>query len=250
MRMERDGELAIVRMEAGKANAMTRAMLDGLCECWDEVAETDARAIVLTGDGRAFSAGLALPELIELERPAMREAIDRFTRAMVRVFATELPVVAAIDGHAIAGGCVLACQCDARIAADAALRIGLNEVQLGIGFPAIVLEPLRLFLPPASFGAVGLEGRLFAPAEARALGLVDEVVPPAELHARACARARTLASVPSSAFAQVKAAWRGPAMDAMARGGDDVRERWLDTWFAPEAQARLRATVIRLTSRA
>ena len=249
MRIERDGEVAILRMEAGKANAMTRTMLDVLSARWDEVCEGEARAIVLTGDGRAFSAGLALPELIDLDRAGMREAIDRFTSVMVRVFTTDRPVVAAIDGHAIAGGCVLACQCDARIAADVPSRIGLNEVQLGIGMPAVVLEPLRLFLPPASFSAVGLEGGLFAPAEAHALGLVDEIASSPDLLARACARARALAAAPRSAFAQVKAAWRHPAMAAIARDGDEVRERWLDTWFQPEAQDRLRATVARITSR-
>lgn len=250
MRIERDGEVAILFMEAGKANAMTRTMLDALLSCWDEACRSDARAIVLTGDGRSFCAGLALTELIELDRAAMREAIDRFTAVMVRVFSTDRPVVAAIDGHAIAGGCVLACQCDARIAAEVPARIGLNEVQLGIGMPAIVLEPLRLFLPPASFNAVGLEGRLFSPSEAQALGLVDRVVSRDELLGAACERARVLASVPTTAYAQVKAAWRGPAMAAIARDGHDVRERWLDTWFHAEAQARLRATVARLTARA
>lgn len=250
MRIERDGELAILRMEAGKANAMTHAMLDGLAARLEEALSSDARAIVLTGDGKAFSAGLALTELIDLDRAAMREAIDRFTRVMVTLFTAERPIVAAIDGHAIAGGCVLACQCDVRLVADTPLRIGLNEVQLGIGMPAVVLEPLRTFLPPASFLPVVLEGKLFAPAEAHALGLVDEVVPAGELHARACGRARELAAVPGAAFAQVKGAWRHAAALAMARDGDDVRERWLDTWFADEAQARLRAVVARIASRA
>jgi enoyl-CoA hydratase/carnithine racemase len=249
MRIERDGELAIIRMEAGKANSMSREMLAKLVDLFDELERTDARAAVLTGDGRSFSAGLALPRLIDLDRAEMRDFIDRFADAMARVFRVALPVVAALDGHAIAGGCVLACQCDVRIAADANLRIGLNEVQLGIGMPAVVLEPLRLLLPPSSFVKVGLEGVLSTPADAHRLGLVDEVVEPARLLSRACERAHELAAIPKDAFAQVKLAWRRPALDAIAKDGDDVREHWLDTWFSPDAQARLRATVARLQQR-
>lgn len=250
MRIERDGEIAIVRMEAGKANSMSPEMLPRLVALCDEVERSDARAIVLTGDGRSFSAGLALPALIDLDRATMRGFMDVFADAMTRVFRIGLPVVAAIDGHAIAGGCVLASQCDVRIAADASLKIGLNEVQLGIGMPAVVLEPLRLLLPGSSFVRVGLEGGLFSPTDALRLGLVDEIVAPARLLARACERARELAAIPKHAFAQVKLAWRQPAFDAIAKDGDDVRERWLDTWFSPDAQTRLRATVDRLRQRA
>lgn len=249
MRIERDGELAIVRMEAGKANSMSREMLGRLVELWDELERTDARAAVITGDGRSFCAGLALTTLIELDRAEMRGFIDLFSDAMARLFRLARPVVAAIEGHAIAGGCVLATLCDARIAADAPSKIGLNEVQLGIGLPAIVLEPLRLVIPPASFVHIALEGGLFAPADALRLGLVDEVVAPDRLLPRAIERARELAAIPAAAYAQVKLGWRGPALELVARDGDDVRERWLDTWFSTDAQQRLRATVDRLRAR-
>jgi enoyl-CoA hydratase len=249
MRIERDGELAIVRMEAGKANSMSRDMLARLLELAIELDAGDARGVVLTGDGRSFCAGLALTTLIDLDRASMRGFIDGFSDAMTRWFRLGVPVVAAIDGHAIAGGCVLACQCDVRIAADGPARIGINEVQLGIGVPAVVLEPLRLLLPPASFVPVALEGKLFAPADALRVGLVDEVVAPAELLPRAIERARELAALPSAAFAQVKLGWRGAAIEAIARDNDDVRERWLDTWFSTDAQQRLRAVVDRLRSK-
>src|SRR5687767_8894181 len=117
MHIELEHELAVLHMHAGKANSMSPALVRRLSELCAEVEASDARALVITGDGRAFSAGLALPELIDLDRNVMRAFMDEFKHAMLRVFQLPMPVVAAIDGHAIAGGCVLASQCDVRIAA-------------------------------------------------------------------------------------------------------------------------------------
>ena len=249
MQLEHDREITILRMQAGKANAMNPELVRRLAALCEEVEASDARALVITGDGRSFSAGLALPQLIELDRAAMRAFMAEFKRAMLRVFALPMPVVAAIDGHAIAGGCVLASQCDVRIAADRALKIGVNEVQLGIGLPAVVIETLRLILPAPSLVPVALAGGLFEPREAMAVALIDEVIATEQLLARACEWARELAAVPRAAYAQVKLAWRRPAIEAIERSDDALAEQWLDTWYSAEAQTRLRAIVERLRAK-
>src|SRR5262249_35642165 len=151
----------VLRMIAGKANALTMQLLDTLGRAIDDAAA--ARALVITGDGTAFSAGLALPELIDLDRSTMAGLIDHFEQTMRRVLTFPRATVAAINGHAFAGGCVLALMCDARVMAAGTAQIGLNEVQLGIGLPAIVVEPLRARVSPAALGAIALEGRLFSP---------------------------------------------------------------------------------------
>jgi enoyl-CoA hydratase len=250
MHIERERELAILHMRAGKANAMNPNLVHRLAELCVEIEAGNARALVITGDGRAFSAGLALPELIDLDRDAMGEFMVAFKRAMLRIFALPMPVVAAIDGHAIAGGCVLASQCDVRLAADRPMKIGINEVQLGIGLPAIVLESLRLFLPASSLLDVALQGGLFEPHDALALGLIDEIVAPEQLLERASERARELAGVPRAAYGQVKLGWRRPAIEAIERTDAALAEQWLDTWFSDEAQVRLRAVVERVRKRA
>jgi enoyl-CoA hydratase len=247
--IERVEEVAVIRLRGGRANAMSTPLLDALTRVVDQVTASDARAAVVTGEGNAFSAGLALPDLVELDRPAMAEFIDGFAVAMRRVLECPMPVVAAINGHAIAGGCVLALMCDARLAAAGAAKIGLNEVQLGIGLPAVVVEPLRARVPPASLTPIALEGRLYGVEDACAAGLVDEVVAPRELEARARARAAELGRASRAAYAQVKRALIRPAVEAIDRVGVAEREAWLDTWFSPPAQALLRAAVARITSR-
>jgi Delta3-Delta2-enoyl-CoA isomerase len=237
----------LIRLHGGKANAMTRELLDTIERAIDEFERGPAPAGVVVGYERFFSAGLALPALIDLDRPAMQTFIERFSAVMMRVFACEKPLIAAINGHAIAGGCVLALMCDWRIAADEpAIRIGLNETQLGIGLPAIVLEPLRAQVPPTSLVPIALEGRLFPPAEAVEFGLVDEVAPAADLVARAEHRARALAEIPAVAASQVKRALRAPVLEAVLRTQELETIRWLDTWFSEAARTRLRAAVEKL----
>jgi enoyl-CoA hydratase len=246
MHVERQGQIAILRIQTGKGNAMSTAMLTALAGAVADATSADTTALVITGDGAFFSAGLALTEIVDLDRDAMRTFIDLFASAMRAVLTAPLPTVAAINGHAIAGGCVLALQCDARVCAAAPMKIGLNEVQIGIGLPAAVVEPLRLRVAPASFVPVALEGTLFEPARAKELGLVDELVAPAELLPRAVARAAELARAPRAAYAQVKGSLIRPALAAIDAHGAAEREAWLDTWYAPGAQRILRETVARL----
>lgn len=245
MRIERKGSVLVLRLENGKANAISPAFVEKLEGLLGQIG--DARAAVMIGQGSAFCAGLDLPSLVDLDRRTMRGFIGRFDAVMLRVFELGVPLVAAVNGHAIAGGCVLALQADVRLGADVEkARIGLNETQLGIGLPAAVVETLRWQVPGPSLAPIALEGRLFAPREALRLGLLHELVPEAELLDIAVARAQALAALPPAGARMAKASLRRPAAAAARELEDAEAERWIDTWFAPESQARLRETVARL----
>lgn len=246
--IERTDGVATVRMQGGKANALGAAMLDAIERAFDQVEASDAAGVVVTGSGTAFCAGLALPELIDLDRPAMTAHITRFETVMRRIFTCRLATVAAINGHAIAGGCVIALMCDARIMAATDAKIGLNEVQLGIGLPALVIEPLRLRVPATALVSIALAGRLFDPGSAEAIGLIDAVVAPGGLATAARDRASELAGAPA-AYAQIKHALLRPALAAIDAHAGAERAAWLDTWFSDHAQRTLRAAVARITAR-
>jgi enoyl-CoA hydratase len=239
-------DVAILRLQGGKANAIDAALLDTLEQLIDGFVAGPARAAVLTGYDRFFSAGLALPSLIDLDRATMGRFIARFSDVMLRVFSCPKPIVAAINGHAIAGGCVLALLCDWRVMVQDSAKIGLNETQLGIGLPTVVLEPLRLQVAASALLTVAYEGRIVAPAEALELGLVDELAPAAALEPRALGRARALAAVPAPALAQVKLGLRRDAIAAIRQHAADENERWLDTWFSPPARQLLAKAVAQL----
>jgi enoyl-CoA hydratase len=231
-------------MRAGKANAMSERLLEAIDTVMEEV--DDADAVVITGDGNAFSAGLALPELIDLDREGMLHVIAMLEKAMKRVLTFPRATVAAINGHAIAGGCVLALMSDVRVMA--AGNIGLTEAQLGIGLPSIVVEPLRMRVPATSLGPIALEGRLFAPKEALRVGLVDEVVDPSKLESRALELAARRAAAPL-AYAQIKAALLAPVLQMWNRRHETERDAWLETWFSEHAQRALREAVSRITKK-
>lgn len=245
--------VTVMTLADGKANAFDAAMLDAISRTIDTVVAEGARALVITGDGGFFSGGLALPAIIDLDRAAMRTLMDTLKSAMLRVLQAPLPVVAAINGNAIAGGCVLALMCDERImvshGAKATPQIGLKEAQLGLGLPAVVLEVARARVPVASHTRVMLQGELFDPRAALAVGLVDDVVAPEQFEARALERAAVLAGTEPTAYAQIKRALTRPLVETIARHDEEEAEAWLATWFAPEAQRRLRATVDRITKK-
>jgi enoyl-CoA hydratase len=248
MELHRDGDVALLRMSSGKANAIGPAFLARLGALLDDL--RDARALVFIGQPGFFSAGLDLPSLIELDQRAMAAFIDSFGETMLRVFELPLPVVAAVNGHAIAGGCVLALQADHRVMGDdPKARIGLNEVQLGIGLPPVVMETLRLQVPPTSIPTIALEGRLSTAVEALGLGLVHELAPPAHLEERALGKARSMSKLAGSAFRQIKKAYRAPAVAAVRAASTDV-ESWTSTWFSEGGQQLLRAAVDRLKKKA
>lgn len=245
--LREDEGITWLTMAAGKANAIDGPFLDALAAALGRVQRERPRALLITGSGTTFCAGLALPTMVELTRDELRDVMQRFTDVMRQVLELPLPTVAAINGPAIAGGCVLALMCDQRVmvgdGTKGAPRIGLNESQLGIGLPAVVVEVARHKLPPTSFVPVALAGALFEATRALDFGLVDEVTTPAELHDRAMTRARAMTASGPEAYAQIKRAWNRPVLDALTGTDAHALEAWLDTWFSADGQARLRAIV-------
>jgi enoyl-CoA hydratase len=188
---------------------------------------------VLTGQGRSFSAGIdtkVVPTYTEEERRAASGAIDATVSA---VYGAPVPIVAALNGHALAGGLVLALACDARVASTGGYRLALNEAAARVPFPAGPLAVVRAELDPSVARDLRLTSRSVWPEEALALRIVDELVDPAALLETALERARQLAA--QSAFAVVKRQLRGALATELERtaiAGDDpllsggpVRER-------------------------
>jgi enoyl-CoA hydratase len=242
----RHGGTAEIRLSCGRANALNPRSLAVLAAAFDEVAAGDARGIVLTGYDGFFSAGLDLVELYDLDPSTMDGFVTDFDRLMLRVFAEPRPVVAAINGHAIAGGCILALACDVRVLAAGDARVGLNEIRLGLPFPASALAIARHAVPTEHLQTILYGGQLYQPADALARGLVDGIES-GEVTAAARVVCEQLAERPAGAFATIKAGLKGPAIRRAGEAQGALRAAFVEAWFAPdgrrligEARTRLR----------
>ena len=248
MKIETHGDVAVVRLEAGKANAMNTALLDGIDALLDEVEASDARAVVLTGYDRFFCAGLDLVSLSKLDRAGMDAFMRHFERVMPRIFFLPLPVVAAVNGHAVAGGCVLALQADLRVMAAGA-KMGLNEIALGVGLPPSVVVSLQHRVGPHAAFEIVMTGQLYDAEIAHEKDLVDEVAPPDQVLERSIELAQLLAGKPGPAYRHTKAGLRAEARRRLEASGEEPLETWLDTWFSDESQELVAAAVAQLTKK-
>jgi enoyl-CoA hydratase len=239
------GGIAIVKMIHGKANALDIEFCEALAAQFEALCGADTRAVVLTGQGQMFSAGVNLIRLSKGGADYVRRFLPALHRLYDTVFFFPKPVVAAVNGHAIAGGCVLQACADRRIAARDGGRIGVTELLVGVPFPPLAFEVMRFASPPRYLADGMFSGATFAPDVALARGLVDELADGSALLDGAVAAAETLAALSPPAFAQTKQQIRQGVTDALERHGSRVAAAAEDIWTAPETLDRIRDYVSR-----
>jgi enoyl-CoA hydratase len=250
LRLERHGALAVLRLDKSRGNAIDEPLIEALGEAVNEVASDDGtRGVLLaSAHSRLFCPGLDLVALIEYDRPAMERFMTRFEEASLALYALGKPVVAAVAGAAVAGGCILALTADLRLLRRGSL-IGLNEVRVGVPLPWWVVVLLRESLSPVAFTSVALLGHNFTDEEARATGLVHEVLPGEGFESGALARLEELAHRDAHALGTTKAWLRRSALDKMRANADERQSAFLDAWFSPGAQRKIREAVDSLAAR-
>lgn len=211
---ETDG-VSVLRIEHGKANALDVELCAALTQALGSA--KDRRALVLTGTDRMFSAGVDLFRLLREGEGYATELITGLDACLIELFTFPRPVVAAVNGHAIAGGCVLVAACDRRIMTSGKAKIGITELPVGVPFPVVPLEVMRAGVPPQHMAELVYLGQTYAPTRALELGLVDALVDPEEVLPRALEAANTLARIPAATFAMTKRQLREPAMHTIER---------------------------------
>jgi enoyl-CoA hydratase/carnithine racemase len=235
--------IAVLTMRHGKANALDSELCATLSERFAALREGDARAVVLTGQGRIFSAGVDLKRLSEGGAGYIREFLPLLHRLYETVFFHPKPVIAAINGHAVAGGCILACCADRRLMARAAGRIGVTELLVGVPFPALAFEILRFAVPPRYLPEFSFSGATYATDAALDRGWIDEVAEPETLIEDALGVAQELALLSPLAFAQTKRQMRAGVAARYAQSGAVTDAAVTDIWCADETLSAIRAYV-------
>jgi enoyl-CoA hydratase/carnithine racemase len=237
-----------LRLARPPANALGPELLAALGEALSRAPSEGVSAVILSGAPGRFSGGMDVPALLAMDRAGLTATWGSFF-SVVRALATyPLPVVAALTGHSPAGGTVLSLFADYRIFADGPFVVGLNEVQVGLPVPSCLLQALTFVVGVRQAARLATCGLLVGPAEARAVGLVDEVVAVSDVVPRALAWLGDLLGRPRHAMLATRARARAPLAAAAAEMTPALIEDVVAAWQTDECQRTMRALAARLKS--
>ena len=237
-------ELALAR---APVNALNPDLCSQLADAVRGSIADGAGGIVLSGGPKVFSAGLDVPHLLGLgdDRAAVRDAWARFFDAVRAIGESPVPVVAAIAGHAPAGGCVLALCCDYRVMAEGPFRIGLNETQVGLVAPEGIQHLLRRVVGAYRAERMLIAGEMVDSARAFEIGLVDELAAIDAVGTRALTWLNALLALPRQPMLRTRAIARADLVAALQPERIGL-EHFLDAWMEPDTQAGLKAMLARI----
>lgn len=229
-----------VRLAHGKANALDLELAVEIESTFRDLAENDAGAVILTGSGTIFSAGVDLFRVLEEGASYVLQFLPIFDSMIRAVFRLPKPLVCAVNGHAIAGGGLLALCGDVRLMGEGTGRIGLPELLVGVPFPPYALEIARLSMSPRGVERLVYSGATVGPEEAVELGLIDRAVPADALESKAREEAIGLAGIEREAFALTKAQLRSRADEIVKSLGSEAESRTMELWTSDATHRRIR----------
>jgi enoyl-CoA hydratase len=238
-RRDSDG-IRTLKLAHGKVSAMDLELGEALIAEFKDAAAPSVTAVIVTGTGGSFSAGVDLFRLIKDGPEYARRFVPVLDEFLLATLTFPKPVVAAINGHAIAGGCILAAACDHRIMTEGNGRIGIPELAVGVPFPALPLQIMAARLADGPLRDLVFSGRTVQIDEAKTMGLIDEKCPSGMLLDRATEVALKLASIPPGAFALTKEAFYSPILER-ARRLADLNARVEDAWLQQHTYDAIRA---------
>ena len=242
---EQRDDIAILTLAHGKANLLDVEFCRAVAAALDECAVSSARAAVIIAEGTIFSAGVDLRRLVDGGHRYAEEFLPALGHAFDVAFAFPKPLVAAVNGHAIAGGCILANAADRRLMARGTGRIGVPELLVGVPFPTVALEIMRQHVPPPHLAALIFSGETVVADRAVELGVVDAAVDPDRLLDEAVGAAKAMAALPPAAFAITKKQLRAPALARIREGRERFDAAIHEYWAAPGTLDTVRAYVQR-----
>ena len=233
IQMETSAGIITLRLNRPPANALDLAFLTALGDAFSELENRkDLGALIITGTGRFFSAGLDLKAIPDYSADEQRALAHQLNRMVGRLYGLPLPVVAAVNGHSIAGGVIIALCCDYRIAAAGDYKIGLTEARVGVPFPVAPMAVVQGELSQPAARISVLLARNLTPPEALSQGLIDELQPAEQLLARATEIAAEMAALPRSTYGRIKRQLRAAALaridDAVTNQNEPVLDAWLN----------------------
>ncbi len=213
IQIERVGQIAVLRIDRPPANAIDLGLAGEFATALERIKTSDAiGALVVTGAGNCFSAGLDLKVLPTYDREQQQAMVMQLNRVFGGLYGLPFPAIAAVNGHAIAGGMILTLACDYRIGAEGNYKLGLAEIRVGVPFPVAAMAIVRSELSHPVARKMVLTARNSSPGDALSMGVLDELQPPERLLPRAIEVATEMAALPRSIYGLIKRQLRGAAL--------------------------------------
>lgn len=225
----------IVRMvlNRGNVNAINSQVVEEMHGALADIEnDPDTKVIIITGKGKFFSFGFDIPEFLSYSREKFADYLIQFTDLYTYMFLYPKPIVAALNGHAIAGGCMLALACDLRIMVSGKAKISLNEIGFGSSVFAGSTEMLRFCVGSKNATKILYSGAMYTAEEAKVLGLIDEVTAEEDLIHEATKLALGLSEKPGSAFTSIKLLLRKSVAEEMQLKEKDSIKGFLEIWYS------------------
>lgn len=236
--IETAGEIAVLRMDRPPANAIDLALANEFESSLAAIENNDEiHALIITGAGSCFSAGLDLKVVPTYDQGQQQEMVMQVNRLFGRLYGLPLPTIAAVNGHAIAGGVILTLACDYRIGAEGSYKLGLAEMRVGVPFPVAAMAIVQSELSKPVARTMVLTARNSSPQGGLSSGVLDELQPPDRLLARAMEVAEEMAALPRAAYRRIKRQLRAAALERIDDVINNRNEPMLDSWLSAETRA-------------
>lgn len=247
VQVSRSEGVGTISLTRGKLNPLNEPLVEELHQCLRDLEEDPkVRAVIVTAQGKFFSFGFDIVEFLTYPREPFIRYLKTFTDLYTYLFLFPKPVVAALNGHAIAAGCTLVMACDYRIMATGKAKIAMNEITLGLSVFAGSIEMLKFCVGPRKAECILAGGAMYSARQASKLGLIDQVSPVEQLAEEARTRAKEFAKRDPLAFRSIKALLRRPIAEEMMRREKESILEFARMWHGDAARKSLgKLTVVR-----
>lgn len=240
LQLEKEEGIVIVTLTRGKVNALNVHVIEEMTDCFNTIADDpEVKAVIITGKGKFFSFGFDIPEFLHYPKEDFVRYLNKFTDFYTALFLYPKPVIAALNGHTIAGGCMIAISCDYRIMTSGKAKIALNEINFGSSLFAGSVEMMKLLLGQRKAEEAIYSGAMYSASEAYQLGLIDRVSTTEQIGSEAKNVARMYASKDGVAFKSIKNLLRKPAAEEMRKRERDSIREFVDIWYSENTWEKL-----------
>lgn len=235
IQIEKVDQIAVLRIDRPPANAIDLELADEFATALEGIeTNDDIGALIITGAGNCFSAGLDLKVVPTYDRAQQQAMVMQVNRLFGGLYGLQLPTIAAVNGHAIAGGVILTLCCDYRIGAEGDYKLGLAEMRVGVPFPVAAMAIVRSELSHPVARTMVLTARNYSPGDAVSMGVLDELQPRERLLPRAIEVATEMAALPHSSYGRIKRELRSAALAQIDDAISNRNEPMLDSWLSTE----------------